>query len=86
MFLSVYPPAQVTLMKATTKLPKAQRKINPLARLYEQALDDAHKLARINHLTPKEYGGCPKNHDNLQPQQTLCLDCQRIDQYMTDNW
>ncbi|OJH33682.1 hypothetical protein BON30_47445 [Cystobacter ferrugineus] len=44
----------------------------------------ADRLDRINHIVPKEAGGCPDNPGNLQPQQTLCEVCQEIDQFFTD--
>ncbi|QRK11041.1 DUF4150 domain-containing protein [Archangium violaceum] len=46
----------------------------------------AKGLARINHLVPKEASGCPTNPDNLQPQQTLCRECQAIDDFFTFHW
>ncbi|HYO56874.1 hypothetical protein, partial [Archangium sp.] len=54
--------------------------------LYGKLRTEANKLARINHLTPKEAGGCPTNPRNLQPQQTLCKTCRSIDQFFTDKW
>ncbi|MDC0668095.1 PAAR-like domain-containing protein [Nannocystis radixulma] len=48
-----------------------------------KALDQANKQTRINHLVPKEGGGCPKNPGNLQPQDELCSRCQKIDDLFT---
>jgi len=86
LFMASFSAADQRAMKATTTLPRAERAQNKFARTYSKMSVDANKLERINHLTPKEYGGCPDNPDNLQPQQTLCVDCQEIDQMMTDLW
>ncbi|MBZ5709307.1 DUF4150 domain-containing protein [Nannocystis pusilla] len=84
--LAVYPQATQAAMARTTTLSRQQRAGNKLAQQRDRIEADARKLERINHLTPKEYGGCPTNPDNLQPQQRLCLACQEIDQFMTDTW
>ena len=84
--LGAYSPVQRMEMQNTIRLSRAERAKNKLAQQYSQMDIDAKKLERINHLTPKEYGGCPTNPDNLQPQQTLCIACQDIDQFMTDTW
>lgn len=66
---------------------KLRGKEKEAADAFKKMQTDSKQLERINHLTPKEYGGCPDNDDNLQPQQTLCGVCQEIDQWMTDdNW
>ena len=65
---------------------KGPRKLDPWGKLWDKYSVDADRLARINHLVPKEAGGCPTNPENLQPQQLLCLACQDIDQTMTDHW
>ncbi len=50
------------------------------------ALTKANKQTRINHLVPKEAGGCPTNPGNLQPQSELCQHCQGIDDEFTEKW
>ncbi|WP_342376381.1 DUF4150 domain-containing protein [Myxococcus stipitatus] len=50
------------------------------------ALTQANKQSRINHLVPKEAGGCPTNPGNLQPQSELCAHCQGIDDLFTSKW
>jgi hypothetical protein len=50
------------------------------------ALTKANKQTRINHLVPKEAGGCPTNPGNLQPQDELCSFCQGVDDEFTANW
>ncbi|MFO7562063.1 MAG: hypothetical protein R6X02_05425 [Enhygromyxa sp.] len=80
------PASTQAAMQAAVKLPKTERHANKFGKLLDDLTASAKKLERINHLTPKEFGGCPTNPDNLQPQQTLCLACQGIDQFMTDNW
>lgn len=80
------PAATQAAMLAASKLPKSQRAANPSAKLLDNIHQEARKLERVNHLTPKEYGGCPTNPDNLQPQQLLCKICQDIDQFMTDTF
>jgi hypothetical protein len=80
------PVATLAKMLTASRLPKAERRKSPLGKQLDELQVEAKKLERINHLTPKEFGGCPTNHDNLQPQQTLCLACQEIDQFMTDCW
>jgi uncharacterized Zn-binding protein involved in type VI secretion len=47
------------------------------------ALSEANKQTRINHLVPKQAGGCPTNPANLQPQSELCLYCQGVDDEFT---
>lgn len=47
------------------------------------ALDSANKQTRINHLVPKEAGGCPDNPGNLQPQSELCDFCKGVDDQFT---
>ncbi|NJK31976.1 MAG: DUF4150 domain-containing protein [Deltaproteobacteria bacterium] len=84
--LARYSAAEQKAMRATTKLSKTARSANSLAKNFDAMQVAAHQLARINHLTPKEAGGCPTNHNNLQPQQTLCDICQFIDQHITDHW
>lgn len=73
-------------MMAAAKLGKAARRLDPNGQLMDKLSADAKKLERVNHLTPKEAGGCPTNPGNLQPQQTLCAACQGIDQFITDTW
>ena len=80
------PAATQRAMAAAAKLGKTARRADPNGRLFDDLSAEAKKLERINHLTPKESGGCPTNPGNLQPQQTLCLTCQSIDQFITDNW
>jgi uncharacterized Zn-binding protein involved in type VI secretion len=46
----------------------------------------AERMTRINHLVPKEAGGCPTNPRNLQPQSELCSTCQGIDDEFTYKW
>jgi Domain of unknown function (DUF4150) len=70
---------------AASKLPKQQRRGNPLGDQMDKINGEANKSARINHLTPKDAGGCPTSPDNLQPQQVMCADCQDIDQHITDS-
>jgi hypothetical protein len=48
---------------------------------YDALKVKANRLERINHVVPKEAGGCPTHPGNLQPQQTLCDVCQGIDQF-----
>lgn len=84
--LAMHPAATQAAMDRAMRLPKSQRASNKLAQERERIDVAAKKLERINHLTPKEYGGCPTNPDNLQPQQRLCAACQDIDQFMTDRW
>nr|WP_246357197.1 DUF4150 domain-containing protein [Pyxidicoccus fallax] len=50
------------------------------------ASTQANKQIRINHLVPKEAGGCPTNDGNLQPQSELCSYCQGIDDLFTNKW
>lgn len=47
------------------------------------AQTEANKRTRINHLVPKQAGGCPTNLGNLQPQSELCSHCQGIDDDFT---
>lgn len=82
----MYSPEELHLMEHAMTRPRAQRANDPWAKKFEEMQTKAKKLERINHLTPKEYGGCPTNPGNLQPQQTLCITCQQIDQFMTDSW
>lgn len=84
--MAMHSPASRAGMLSAMKLPRAQRAGNPLAEQYKQMKIDSDKQERINHLTPKEYGGCPTNPGNLQPQQTLCLVCQEIDDMQTASW
>lgn len=72
-------------MIAAGKLPRAERANNPMWRRLAKMEQEADAASRINHLTPKKYGGCPDNPGNLQPMQTLCSVCQEIDQFMTDD-
>lgn len=59
-----FPATVQTAMVNAMKLPKAARASNELAQKYEKMSAEAKRTARINHLTPKQYGGCPTN---LQP-------------------
>jgi Domain of unknown function (DUF4150) len=52
----------------------------------KSALTKANKQTRINHLVPKEAGGCPTNPGNLQPQDELCSFCQGVDDEFTAKW
>lgn len=83
---AMLPPATLAAWSTVKNLSRKDRADNPLAQQFDKIDSDSKKLERINHLTPKEYGGCPTNPGNLQPQQTLCLACQEIDQFMTDQW
>lgn len=61
------------------------RRGDPARKPYDALSDRAKKLERINHVVPKEAGGCPTGPGNLQPQQALCSSCQDIDQSFTNN-
>jgi hypothetical protein len=76
---------QAEIRKAA-KLRKSEMKQSKWGQLWTNYNTEANRLARVNHLVPKEAGGCPTNPDNLQPQQLLCESCQSIDQMMTDHW
>ena len=52
----------------------------------KESYDKALKQTRINHLVPKQAGGCPNNPGNLQPQDELCSYCQSIDDEFTNDW
>ncbi|HLT35065.1 MAG TPA: PAAR-like domain-containing protein [Enhygromyxa sp.] len=84
--ISCHPPAEQIEIRKAAKLRKADMKQSKWGKLWMQHHTEATQLARINHLVPKEAGGCPTNPDNLQPQQVLCDTCQAIDQMMTDHW
>ena len=84
--MAMHSAADQAAMLAAMKLPKADRAGNEMAKQYKQMKIDSDKQERINHLTPKEYGGCPTNPGNLQPQQTLCGVCQEIDDWQTADW
>lgn len=52
----------------------------------KEAYGKALKQTRVNHLVPRQAGGCPSNPGNLQPQDELCDHCQGIDDEFTDHW
>lgn len=45
----------------------------------EPAPNPGPRFSKTNHLTPKSAGGCPDNPGNLQPHDTLCAVCKKID-------
>jgi hypothetical protein len=49
---------------------------NPIANPTQQQVQDERQ---VNHLTPKNAGGCPTGDGNLQPNGELCDACRRID-------
>ncbi|WP_158501884.1 PAAR-like domain-containing protein [Vitiosangium sp. GDMCC 1.1324] len=77
-------------LRKAGKASRSELQKNAQLMRYRQEYDalklKANRLERINHVVPKEAGGCPKNPGNLQPQQTLCGVCQEIDQFFTDEW
>lgn len=85
-FRGMESPATLRSMDEVMKQSRAQRANSPFAKQYAKMKRESDGLERINHLTPKEYGGCPTNPNNLQPQQTLCLACQEIDDLQTATW
>ena len=54
------------------ELPNYKRR-DEIGKLIDGINADAKKLERVNHLTPKQFRGCPTR-------------CQQIDQFMTDRW
>lgn len=68
-------------LRAAAKLPRGQG----MRPQYDAISAEAAKVERINHLTPKDAGGCPTSPNNLQPQQVMCEVCQDIDQHITNS-
>lgn len=86
LMIGSHPPIEQKQIRDAAKMRRSEAATSKWGKLWKQYKTEAAKLARINHLVPKEAGGCPTNPGNLQPQQTLCLACQGIDQLMTDRW
>ena len=86
LMIGSHPPADATRIRGAAKMRKGEMKGNKWGQLWKEYDLESKKLVRINHLVPKEAGGCPTNTNNLQPQQILCPICQDIDQMMTDHW
>jgi len=86
LMIDCHPPVEQAKIRGARKMRKQDRKLDEWGKLWDHYNVEAERVERINHLVPKEAGGCPTNPNNLQPQQLLCLHCQAIDQMMTDHW
>lgn len=86
LMIASHPAGEQKKIRAAGKMRRSDRKDDPWGKLWNKYNKDSERAARINHLVPKEAGGCPTGPGNLQPQQLLCLVCQDIDQMMTDHW